>query len=190
MADIADFVFGKKLKIAAGEFEFIELDVSERETYTHEAVVSEHAIESGSNVADHVHVLPVKLAIDGLISNFATAKTFVNLDFTRAEDSYQLLQDWQRLATRLTVSTGLDEFDDQILKSFTVTRDKETGNALALNMSFARLDVVDSQLSSAKPAIQAAKAKKETAKRAKKVEKRTSLLEKAKNLVSKYSGGL
>ncbi len=181
-----------KLKIANGLFEFIELDASLSETYSHDSVVTEHPVEGGQNITDHVRVQPVRLSIDGFISNHAIARTLVNLDFTRAEDLYTILRDWQKQAARLTVTTGLDEYEDLVLKSFSVTRDKETGNALPIRLEFVEIQTVESQLSSAqaaKPAILAAKKKKQTGKQAKKVEKRTSLLQKAKDLVGKFAGG-
>ncbi len=192
MSAITDFIFGKKLRIQVGDLglEYIDLDCTDSETYDHDSVVTEHPVEGGQNITDHVRVLPIKLAIDGFITNHAISRTFVNLDFTRAEDCYTLLRDWQNTAQRLKIVTGLDEFDDLILKSFTVTRDKETGNALPVRLNFQEIQIVDSQLSTAKtPTIKAAKAKKEAAKKAKKEEKRVSRLQAFKNAVSSYVGG-
>jgi hypothetical protein len=187
---IANLFVPKKLKIANGLFEYIELDASMSETYSHDATVTEHPVEEGANITDHVRVQQFRLAIDGFVTNHAISRALVNLDFTRAEDIYTILRDWQKQAARLTVTTGLDEFEDLVLKSFTVTRDKETGNALPVQLQLVEIQTAESQTSTAKaPAIKAAKKKKVAAKKVKKEEKRISLLQQAKNAVSKFVGG-
>lgn len=190
MSSITDFIFGKKLRIAVGELglEYIDLDCTDSEKYEHDSVVSENPIEGGKNTTDHVRVLPVRLTIEGLVSNHATSRTLVNLDFTRAEDCYVLLQDWQNTAQRLTLTTSLDEYEDLLLKQFTVTRDKESANSLQVTMTFQQIQIVESQTSNVQPAIKAAKAKKVAAKRAKKEEKRTARLKAGLDAIKAYAG--
>jgi hypothetical protein len=186
----AEFLFGKKVKISAGEFEFIELDCTENETYTHDSDVTNHPIEEGANVSDHYRPLADRIVIEGLVSNHSIAKTGVNLDFTRSEDVYAILRDWRKQALRLSLTTGLDEFDDLVLKSFTVTRDKFTGESLPVRLEFLEIQTVESQLSTATaPIIKAAKKKKAAQKKAKKEEKRLSRIKDGLKKVKAFFGG-
>ncbi len=188
---VAEFLFGKKLKISASEFEFIELDCSESETYTHDSTVTDNPVEEGANVADHYRPLADKISIEGLVSNHAQAVTGFNLDFTRAEDVYATLRKWRKEATRLSVATGLDEFDDLVLESFSVTRDKSSGESLPVRLNFKEIRTVESQLSTAQaPAIKAGKAKKVAQKKAKKEEKRVARLKAAKTELGNFANKL
>ena len=46
------------------------LDISERETHTLSAMVTENEIEDGSVVSDHIRKNPRSVTIDGFISEF------------------------------------------------------------------------------------------------------------------------
>lgn len=47
----------------------IWIDVSVREGHDLQAEVTEHPVESGANIADHIRPLPATLAIDGIVTN-------------------------------------------------------------------------------------------------------------------------
>ena len=45
------------------------LDVIVEESFSHSAQVTEHAVEQGADISDHVHLLPEELTIVGVVSN-------------------------------------------------------------------------------------------------------------------------
>lgn len=52
-----------------GQVYTLTLDASVRETHTSASTVTDHPVERGSNVADHIRPDPDELSIDGVISN-------------------------------------------------------------------------------------------------------------------------
>lgn len=56
----------------SGQTYTIELDASVREQHDTTAQVTEHPVERGSNIADHIRAEPRRLTIEGVISNTPT----------------------------------------------------------------------------------------------------------------------
>jgi hypothetical protein len=190
---VVDLILGKnkKVRISAGQFDFLELDCTDSETYSHEVDVTQHPIESGGLITDHIIRKPVSLTLTGLVTDHATSRTFLNMDFTRSSDLYTLLKNWQDEGQKLTVEASLDEIDDLILRSFTVNRDNATGNSLPVKLDFIQITTVESQTSNVKapvPKIKAAQAKKTAAKQAKKKEERASRLKEWGDKAKQYVG--
>jgi hypothetical protein len=179
---VQDLILGKnkKVRISAGQFDFIELDCTESEDYRFELDVTQHPIESGGVITDHIIRKPVSLTLNGFVTNHATARTFMNFDFTRAEDCYTLLRNWMDEGQKLTVETSLDEIDDLILRNFSTSRDHTTSNTLPVKLDFIQITTVESQVSNVKapvPKIKAAEKPKTKGKQpTKPKEPRTSVL--------------
>jgi hypothetical protein len=80
-------IFYPDSKACLGE---LVVDGFVHETHTLTSKITEHPIESGSSIADHVHQEPFALAIEGIISNtpmtlvgiaaFDSAKRFIDGD--------------------------------------------------------------------------------------------------------------
>ena len=47
----------------------IAIDCTVTETHTSTATVTEHPVESGSNITDHIRPEPVQLSVNGIITN-------------------------------------------------------------------------------------------------------------------------
>lgn len=129
----------------------LELDATLAESMTHTAIVTEHPVEEGSNIADHVRVEPVKLSLEGMVTNHAVVPTLINLNWTKVEDTYSIFRKWQTDATRLTVKTSLDTYEDMILKSFTIKRSgPASNNILPVSVEFQHIETATSAISGAK----------------------------------------
>ena len=138
--------FGKtKVKIAKSKLEYVELDASISETHSFDTVITDHPVEAGSNVSDHVRVSPLRLKISGVVSNTPLSLTQVNLNPIRADEALGTLLTWQENADRLTVTTSLLPYENMLLKSCSVQRDKDKSNAVFMDLEFQQVVLAESQ---------------------------------------------
>lgn len=161
MAEPISLVFGDvPTKIGT-----ITLDASLKETHTGESDVTEHPVEQGANITDHVRPRPSQLTIEGVVSNTPINSTqqsrvvdVLGVPFETtslsdqiqgvagyAEQAYAVLEEFRRNGTVLTVVTRLRTYDNMILSSLSIPRDKQTGDALFFTASFKQIILVTSR---------------------------------------------
>ena len=71
---LTELIFGAKNRASVGaapplRFGVLEFDASISETHTDESDVTEHPVEDGSNITDHVRLLPNTFEMSGMITN-------------------------------------------------------------------------------------------------------------------------
>jgi len=105
--------------------------------------VTEHPVEAEpglpSVVSDNVRIDPVRLAIDGVVTDtpvtllgFADAAQAVadSGDYDPSGDAYRDLKDALTFAESVTVVTSLETYDNMAFTSLSVTRNKGKSNAI------------------------------------------------------------
>lgn len=153
MADLA-LLFGQKTHAKIGA---VILDASLSETHTKEVQVTDHPVEEGSNIADHLRQLPESVEINGMVSNTPLvilaslfADSPVEGDLTSPSDRVDVaLKELDRIQDSgelVTVVTSLKEYSNMALVRRTATRDAATGNVLAVQMSLRRVVIAETQL--------------------------------------------
>jgi len=130
----------------------VEFDASISETHSDSAETSDHPVEDGSDITDHIRVLPKTIEINGVITNtpiifLATlqAKSPVTGDLTRTldrvETGYQQLQDFMNRGILVDVITSLRTYSNMVLLSMAVTRDAASGNILDCTLSLREMKI-------------------------------------------------
>ena len=138
----------------------IELDVSIAESHASANEVTDHPVEEGTNVVDHIRPKPDILKIEGLVSNTplpaaeATAalqssrgysfQSRTQVDLARAGTAYEDLLSLSANGTLVTVVTGLRTYESMAIESLDVPRDAKTGQTLRFScvLKHVRLAVV------------------------------------------------
>ena len=149
----------------------LELDVSEREGYESTATITEHAVEQGVDISDHVRRNPDIFTLEGWITNtpivvpatqmagvtgavrptavaVAGGKTIQastlqwSSVFDRILTVDTLLGDLIGSPQLVQLTTGLRVEDNLIVTRYKVDRDASTANALALVLEFKRVRIV------------------------------------------------
>lgn len=143
----------------------IELDASISESHVGEVEVTEHPVEQGANVTDHVRPKPDTLTIEGFVSNTplnrAQNKRAVESQGFRlsttserdvivgqpgnAETAYTKLRELKDSGTLITVTTKLRTYDNMVIKSLSVPRDAKVGDALKFSATFQRITIVQNK---------------------------------------------
>lgn len=142
---LTELIFGQKGVIFSigrelSPYATITLDASINEVYTQEATATEHPVEpedgETSVISDHVHVKPLTLQIEGVVSNtpaiFAGAlQAKLAGSFDPAGDAYKAFLEGLQGRMIVAIETSLGRpYKNMILESITVTRNAKSGNAL------------------------------------------------------------
>lgn len=146
---LTNLIFGAPVKVALGTSEpgvgIIEFDCSESETHTSENEVTDHPVEEGSLISDHIRVLPDGIEIHGLVTDtpivylasvFAkspvkpTKEASVLAVDDRKNEAYDKLRELKNKGILIDTVTALRTYSDMTITSLTIARNADTGRVL------------------------------------------------------------
>lgn len=137
----------------------ISLDLILTETHSLNAAVTQHPVQDGSTISDHITILPRSGTMRVLVSNFslstaegdaraawdeiyaqgeAAQKTLPN----RAEEVWEKLKDLVKKRELVKVVTSLEVYEDVALTRVETTRDGDTGDALEIDIDYEQVTKV------------------------------------------------
>lgn len=129
----------------------VALDASLAETHAGDVEVTDHPVEQGANISDHLRPKPRTLSVHGFISNTPVidgAKVtapFLPDQPGPAQEAYAALRD-ARLSGRLVqVVTSLETYENMAITGISVPRDHATSQALEFTINFKEVRVVFNQ---------------------------------------------
>jgi hypothetical protein len=140
----------------------ITLDASLSETHNVEWQVTNHPIETGSDISDHKRLKPLTISMNAEISDVPMQLLAIP-DPQRSIDSWKALEEAAR-GELVTVVTTLKQYEDMQIRSLRATRTKDTGEVLAFVATLQQMTLVDS----AQAVRKAPQGKRKRGKRAKK----------------------
>ncbi len=135
------------------------IDVAKVETHTLEAEVTEHPVEKGSVISDHVRLNPIEVTLECLVSDtplgiIAVDPTRINSQIeidgessttvpTPSEDAYARLRAIRLARQPVTIETSLDRFENMILTRLTIPRSADTSGGLTFEATFREIVIVE-----------------------------------------------
>ncbi len=140
---LLEVIFGQPQLAQIG---VLTLDASLEETHTSASEVTEHPVEEGTNISDHIRPLPDTLEINGIVTNHplfllpsVTAPSPIQGDnqsqSDRVKAAYDKLQELQKAGELVKVITSLREYDRMAITGFSVIRNAANGNVLNATIS-------------------------------------------------------
>lgn len=150
---VLSLVFGEKRK---GQIGLVQMDATLSEVHTSEAAVTEHPVEEGANISDHIRRLPEEVEINGVVSNTPivflasiAAESPIENDITPVTDraglAYAELTRIQDAGELVTVVTTLRDYENMALTSLVVNRDAQSGNVMNAQLSLREIIVAETQ---------------------------------------------
>jgi len=150
---ISELIFGSKVRAKVG---LVQFDCSVSETHSDEATVTEHPVEEGTNISDHIRKGPASLELNGIVTNtpivyLASLQAISPLDGDlapvqdRAELAYAELQQIMKDGRTVEVVTSLRTYQNMALTGMSVTRDATTGQVLNCSLSLREITVAVTQ---------------------------------------------
>ncbi len=158
---MSSFLFGdrkKRTRIAisqttggsGAEFEAIELEATLQESFTGTAAVTDHPVEDGADITDHIRRQPETLELRGIVSNYplvvlssARARPIQpgGDPSQRAEEAFAFLRDLKDRGQTVDVSTTLSDYFNFAITSISVTRDKDSRQIVDLSISLREIQI-------------------------------------------------
>src|SRR3989338_6434358 len=150
----------EKPKAAIGE---LILDVAISETHTLQARATEHPVESGCNIIDHIQILPDSIQFEGIISNTPTAFLGTPIFNTGhyADEAFNQLEALMKSGQPIQIVTSLKTYKNMALENLTIKRSAANSDALCFSCSAKEIRMVESKIISLpKPKVKRAQPKK------------------------------
>lgn len=140
-------------KVSIGE---IVLDAALEETHTLQARATEHPVETGCDVTDHVQSLPASLTLEGIISNTPLSALgltrFKNDD--RAHAAFKEFEAIVQTGRFIDIVTSLKTYKNMVIEDFVVTRHAHDSDALSFSCTAKQISMVSSRLINITPTQQ------------------------------------
>jgi hypothetical protein len=142
------------------------------ETHHLSAKTSEHPVESGTSIVDHIQLQPLTIEIKGIISNtpmsligltaFKSAQNYFN---NQSNDlvgaAFKKLEDIFAQREPITIATSLKDYPNMVLESLMVEREGHTSASLHFSCTAKQIRVVNQKfLEIPKPKNSRSKTKK------------------------------
>lgn len=129
-----------------------EIDAEISSEHQFDSEVTEHPVEKGGDVTDHVRAKPIVLTIEGVVSDTPIGALAARRNqFTIVDGEAFALPSDEALARLLqirdnrepvTVETSLRVYENMALESLSTTRDAATGDCLRFRATFRQLELV------------------------------------------------
>jgi len=124
-------------------------DVSFKEEYSFSNQITQHPVQSGANINDHVYRQPVKITFDLGVSDClasVVSGTFSSYS-SRSASAFIVLEEWWNQATVLDVSCNISgcvlPFYNMIISELSITKDKNTHHAIRANVTLQQVVVTN-----------------------------------------------
>lgn len=112
------------------------IDAFLKETHSFSSEITEHPIESGSAIVDHIYNQPFSLSIDGIISNtpmslvgltaFDSATRYLEGDSNDfATIAFEKIEEMFAKRTPISIATSLKIYHKMVLESLSIERGEE-----------------------------------------------------------------
>lgn len=162
----------------------IQLDASVNETHLTNAQITEHQVETGSNITDHIRPMPKKLSLEAVITNTPTTLPTTESrgvtggvrqtqsgafkyqalvfdgPFDRVADSYSDLVDATQAGAFVSIVTTLANYQNFAIENLSVPRNSQSGNAIQFTIDLKEIRTVDTEQVEGLPAKHKAPSKK------------------------------
>ncbi len=150
---VMELIFGTPTKAQIG---IVQLDASIDEVHTDDAEITDHPVEEGSDISDHIRKLPPTIQINGIVTDTpiaflasATASSPLTTNIipslgTRSFDAYQELLTVMEMGETVDVITSLRDYELMAIKNLSVNRNKDKGKCLDVTITLRQITIASS----------------------------------------------
>lgn len=132
------------------QIDTLEVDCVLTESFQADCDVTEHPVESGSNISDHIRPKPISFTLTGVVSNSPIDEQRARAQRTGGGTGYaqkaaDKLVDIRRNAKLITVTTKDRIYPSMAMLSLAFPKDNRTGDALVFTAQFKQIRVVENK---------------------------------------------
>lgn len=142
-----------------------EIDATVSEQHAYENDVTAFPIERGADVTDHVRLRPVRLSLEGIVSDTPIGvlagrrQESADRASRPSLDAFDFFKELRARREPVSIETHLGTYDDMLCESLSPSVDAATGAALRFSVSFVQAHIVRTERSTVRVSIPAARAK-------------------------------
>lgn len=123
----------------------VQLDIVDKEQHDLKNTVTDHPVEEGVNISDHVRPEPNRVTMDCSISNNPPPSVGAASP-QRGFDAYDQLVTWRDDGTLLNIVTTIDSFSNMVVESISIPRDATNYDGLVFTVTFKKILIVQNQI--------------------------------------------
>lgn len=123
----------------------LELDATLSENHQTDNDVTEHPVESGGNIADHVRPKSDVLTLTGFVSDTPVGRPSDVADPDRSASAYEALLKMRSAGQVFTVVTARRVYENMVVKTLGRPHDPGVGRGLQFTVSFTQIRIVTAQ---------------------------------------------
>lgn len=132
----------------------LEFDAILSEAHQGDATITDHPVEEGSDISDHVRVEPESLTANVMVTNHPiivgrTLRAQPSIrggdPNSRAEDAYGFLKELKDGAKVVGFSTTLRDYDNMLISSLGITRDATSGNIADMTLTIRQIKIANTE---------------------------------------------
>jgi hypothetical protein len=133
----------------------VQVDAAMNERYTLQSRVTEHPVEDGASISDHVIKQPLRIAMTGRLSNQtigfileSLASVFLSNPFgpPASKQKWDTLVKLRDKGKPFTLVTGLDRYTDLVFESLEATRGPSIGSAIEFSAVMVQIEIASTFL--------------------------------------------
>jgi hypothetical protein len=122
----------------------IELDLILDENHGFSNEVTEHNVEDGSVLTDHIKNNLFSTGISGYVTNFTIDRTVAFGDFleNRVQNAFDALEELWKQRIPITIITQYKVYEDVAITEINIPNNETIGDALIVNLRFKEMKIV------------------------------------------------
>lgn len=127
----------------------LEIDAEISSDHNFDAEVTDHPVEKGANVTDHVRPQPITLTVDGVVSNtpiggVAERRIASNglADVFPSDTAYERLQEIFYAREPISIQTARKTYESMVMQSLHVQDSADVGDSLQFKATFKQVQLV------------------------------------------------
>ena len=139
-----NFLFGNRTPAGfklSGVVEF-DADLTVEETHERAADVTEHPVESGARVSDHVILQPARLTLEGFVTDAGVA--VFGAAAGRTQTAFETLTEAWREREPVQVVTGYRTYQDMVIVRLDMPRERP--GSMRFSMELKHVTIVESEV--------------------------------------------
>ncbi len=121
------------------------MDAIVTEGHTINATVTQHPVEFGANISDHIILEPREYKMKARISSFPLTRREDSLSgsLSRPRAAWKMIEDLMFSRSFVILRNDLASYSNLVLKTISTERDSQTSNVLDFDATFTEVFVVD-----------------------------------------------
>jgi hypothetical protein len=111
----------------------LSFDGSIREMHSSDLTITDEPVETGVVVSDHAFMAPAQFEMDGRVTTSQVHPTIgdpFGVGDSRADAAWAYLKNLQKSATPFQIQTGLQLYQNMVIKSLSAVQDKDSSSVL------------------------------------------------------------